>query len=699
MSDTVITPNMLPVMGAGDVSDKAKVFFVVEDQQTTSPCTKRMSEETLESLIPTAGGGTSIEGVHWVDDVGDLATLDPDDGDMVHTLGYTVVGDGGHRSVCYSLSSTATVDGVLVFNGPGSVGRYLACDIDGVVRPTQGGCAGNGLSGSPTDDWARMVQVVATGLTVDVTGGNFYLSDKITLSTAGQEIRGDHTGLLIQGTENKPVFDVTANKVRISGVRFKGKGASPSPDINVLNIAIRAVNIWGLRITKCQIENFAFQGIYLQGCKVCSVTFCDIWGSITVSHDSSADITCWGNSKTILILGNHCRSDADVGINVGALQNDRDIIIIANQVITTDVNGAEITPTQRRRCIGLHYSTDADELNYIICTDNNCIGSLNAGIYFNGWGGSVIIGNNTVRKCSIGTVDESLSGGIAVLGSCRSIIISHNDVSDVTSDAVGAINIYRDSTGGTANLGSILVEGNIIHDSASFGISILGSTARIEISGNNITNCTRHLVYIASYTVLDAEMISITGNTMQWNTATVCAVWMDTQGGTNLVNVSGNKMVYTGTKGTLAANAGIYSQRMNLKAHHNHIKGCKSGVYFYVGLTGRDITADVDFNTFEDLDVVCVGRGTTANTVMFIGANNRFDNCAAVGDGDTFYNAVWIGQIDRVNSQVIMRLSATPAAGTWVTGDTVYFTSPAAAGNIGTVYTSSGWKTFGAIAA
>lgn len=699
MPDVVITPDMLTVITAAEVTNRNQVYFLVENQQGTSSKTQRMSQNTLEALIPDAGGGTSLDGIHWVDTVADLATLAPADGDMVHTLGYLAVGDGGHRSVCYSLSSTATVDGVLVFAGPGGVGRYLACDVRAFITPKMGGCVGNGLSVSPTDDWARMVAVVATGLTVDVSGYNWLLSDKITLATANQKIIGHGTGSMVQGTENKQVFDVTANNVTIEGVRFIGKGTSPSPDTNTLNIAIRAVNIWGLKVRKCYMENFAFQGVYLQGCKVVSVSFNDMWGNITSSHDSSADITCWGNSKTILILGNKCRSDLDVGINVGALQHDRDIIIMANQVIVTDVNGAEINPTQRRRCIGLHYSTDADELNYIICTDNTCAGSVNAGIYFNGWGGAVIITNNTVRNVSIGSVDESLSGGIAVLGSCRSIIIANNDLSTCSSDSVGCINIYRDSSLATPNLGSLVIECNIIHDSSSYGISILGSTARILIKGNNITNCTRHLVFIASFTVLDAEMLVIEGNLFQWSSATVCAVWMDTQGGTNMVNVNANRMVFTGTKGTLAANAGIYSQRMNLKAHHNHIKGCKTGVYFYTGLTGRSLDADVDYNHFEDVDVACVGRGTTANTCMFIGQNNRFDNVAAVGDGDTYYNAVWIGHIDRVNAQVIMRLSATPAAGTWVTGDTVYFTSPAASGNIGTVYTSSGWKTFGAIAA
>lgn len=699
MPETIITPDMLPLLPEGDITNDAQLYFVVEDQQGGPNRTVRMSYPTLEDRIVAAAGTGGVDGVHWVDTVADLAGLAPANNDMVHTLGYNTLGDGGHRSLYYLSASGATVDGVTVFNGPGGVGRYLECDLNGVVTPKQGGCIGDGT----TDDWLDMVQVVATGLHVIIRNGVFKLSDTITMSTAGQQMSGDKTGQLKQGTENKAIINVTANKVKIEKVRFVGKGASPDPNNNVLNIAVRAVSVWGLRVIDCEIEEVAFSGIYAQDCKVVMIRGNDIWGSITVSHDSSADITCWGTCKTISIVGNKCRSDADVGILVGALQGDKDIIVANNIITTTNSSGTVITPTQRRRCIGLHYSSDADELNHILCANNLCVGSLNAGIYFNGWGGAVTIHGNMVRNTSIGTVDESLSGSIAIHGSARSIIVSGNDCSDNLSDASGCISIYRASAGATANLGSVLVKGNMIHDSSSYGITVRGTTARVRIEGNNITNCTRDGVLVASDAVLDAEGLEINNNTIQWATATACGIFIDTQGSTNMVKCHHNTIIYTGTKGTTAVNSGIYSQRYNLHAHHNTIKGCDGGIYFYTNLTGRTLVPDIEYNLMEDLDVAFICRGNDAHATMPIGLTNKIDNCGVSQGGDGSYEAARFCSVDRINGLITLRRAAAPANGTWVIGDTYYRTAPAAAGYIGGVCTAAGtpgtWKDFGAIVA
>lgn len=634
--------------------------------------------------------------------VADLTGLTPADGQIVETLGYLTVGDGGARRLRYAHAGAGTVDGVEIFAAAGGVGRYFAIDLFGSVRPKQGGCVGDGS----TNDWTAMVAVVASGLNVIIADGNFKLNDAITLATAGQMISCDGTGSVTQGTDNKNLFEITSDNVTVEEITAYGFGASGDPNTRTDNKFIEAINVENIRIQHCNVFNFAFAGIYLQGCKNCIVSENLIWGSITTSHDSSSDIMTWGTCKNIIIVGNLCLSDSDVGIAVGALQGDANITITANIVCTVNSSGAIIDPSQRRRCIATHYSTDADELNYITVSSNICSGSLNAGIYFNGWGGAIDVLGNVVSNTGINTVDESLSGGISMQGSCRAMLIANNVVSDQLSDAVGCINVYRSTDAGiTANIGSLIVTGNVCHDSASFGINVLGTTERCLISDNQVWNVNYHAIFVAGYTSEDTEGLRISHNVVFLDTSTCCGVYMDTQGGTNPVFVHDNSLFYAGTKGTPSANAGIYNRFTNLIAYNNHIKGFDTGIYAGDDHTGRSLNTRIGWNYFEDLDIAIVGRSSSAHAIIVCDPSSIFDNCTLKSDGDTYYDATRWGRIISAISTTLIEIwsNGSPSLGTYVAGDRAFNTSVSAGGWIGTVCTTGGtpgtWKNWGAIAA
>lgn len=83
--------------------------------------------------VPCYGQATSeltpLETAKAAATVSDLANVKRlKDGDYVALLGYYAEGDGGGQMLLYDSGSSATVDGGFVFNGPGSVGRYLAVD-------------------------------------------------------------------------------------------------------------------------------------------------------------------------------------------------------------------------------------------------------------------------------------------------------------------------------------------------------------------------------------------------------------------------------------------------------------------------------------------------------------------------------------------------------------------------------------------
>jgi hypothetical protein len=127
--------------------------------------------------------------------VANLATARPGNGDLVQTRGYSVVGIGGNTYRYHNIS-TATVDNVLVINGPGSRGRYLAEELK-VIDITQAGAV-SGVDSTTAIQTAINV-AHTSGLPVYIPTGTFPITTTISCvaGTSKLEIIGAGRGISI----------------------------------------------------------------------------------------------------------------------------------------------------------------------------------------------------------------------------------------------------------------------------------------------------------------------------------------------------------------------------------------------------------------------------------------------------------------------------------------------------------------------
>jgi hypothetical protein len=107
--------------------------------------------EITSGTIPDARLAASPFAEVEVANVAALATTTVANGKTVALKGYYATGDGGGQTLYYDSSSTATVNGGTVFNGPGGVGRFLSLDPNTISVKTFG-AKGDGT----TDDHARI---------------------------------------------------------------------------------------------------------------------------------------------------------------------------------------------------------------------------------------------------------------------------------------------------------------------------------------------------------------------------------------------------------------------------------------------------------------------------------------------------------------------------------------------------------------
>jgi hypothetical protein len=115
--------------------------------------------------------------------VAGLYTARPGNGDIVSTLGYTTDGIGSNR-YRYVRTSSATVNGVTVMDGPGGNGtgtgrgRYLAIDQK-VIDVTQAGAIGDGVADDTAEIQSAITVASSLGLPVSMPPGTYIISDTL----------------------------------------------------------------------------------------------------------------------------------------------------------------------------------------------------------------------------------------------------------------------------------------------------------------------------------------------------------------------------------------------------------------------------------------------------------------------------------------------------------------------------------------
>lgn len=115
----------------------------------------------------------------YVDTVADLSSLDVADGAVVQTKGYYTAGDGGGRTVYKDTSSSATVDGVIVFSG-----QFLAIEAPSSINTLMSGLrTGTDSTHAASNDTQLAAYRALTTYIRWVGPGRYYLSSQVVTTT------------------------------------------------------------------------------------------------------------------------------------------------------------------------------------------------------------------------------------------------------------------------------------------------------------------------------------------------------------------------------------------------------------------------------------------------------------------------------------------------------------------------------------
>lgn len=179
-------------------------------------------------LAGGSGAAALVDVANKVADVTALLATSPSDNQLYQTLGYSTEGVGANL-YRYDSASTATIDGVFTFPGPGGTlsfsgttfngdagdgGRFVAVDQT-VADVTKAGAVGDGT----TDDTSAFNLASASGCKVVMVPASTFVVSSVNVVTSGQhwDIRGTIKQKVQSATVGPPIFDVLASDVTFAG--------------------------------------------------------------------------------------------------------------------------------------------------------------------------------------------------------------------------------------------------------------------------------------------------------------------------------------------------------------------------------------------------------------------------------------------------------------------------------------------------
>jgi hypothetical protein len=541
---------------------------------------------------------------------------------------------------------------------------------------------GPALDGS-TDDTTALTTWASVG------GDDMYFpANKIALITAAiplvsnSTIRFGRGGRIQTATTNISMFSASAKtNIRIFGGHFKQTSAGNNGSV----AHVRLVNCTNCWIDGVEFEGHQWAAVELNGTDDSDVTNCYCHDALASTAGNKFDIQLY-HSNRCNVAFNRCYGAKHGGI------------------IVQDVNGSGVdVPTRNRvhhnrvrdmEVYGIVIYLGGSDPTFNEVTDNeveNVDGdpaaqdSTGTGIYAVGSGiGGLKICRNTVRNACILT-DDITNGpaGITIAdvatGTVRPVV-SENNVEDMTqgsgillvSSPGGAIitsnsirmpsnNDGSGAGGGTLvgngikifNSSDATIEGNgVIQDGSGDGLLVIATTSsfdRITINGNTIRAAEGNAVRVDRTSTHVHTDIAITGNNLRTDDAASCVA----MAGCDRVTVTGN-VGGSDTGPALAFTACTATRVANNSLNANGTNG-----------------------------VTTSGTCTNSN----YDKTNRIPG--NISNGGTGFRIEQIG--------------ATPAAGTYVAGDTVWHAAPAAGASPGAICTTGGtpgtWKAMPAIAA
>ena len=239
--------------------------------------------QAVQSHLPSVVVDTTVADLATLVTSGPTANLS--DGELVQTLGYHAVADGGGNTFRYDATSTVAVDGGFVIDGPGGVGRFIAINQT-VADVRQFGARGDG-----SDDTAALQTAIATNTQVFLPPGVYGHSSTLTITNAS--VRGasrtDSILRWIDVASASSVYNVVVNgaNITLDGFTIDGQVTSTSGTPSVDPVWSNAnYDTW-----------FGGRGLALSGAQDCAV--------------ANVHVVNCGNSSAIRVENSHAISIRD----------------------------------------------------------------------------------------------------------------------------------------------------------------------------------------------------------------------------------------------------------------------------------------------------------------------------------------------------------------------------------------------------
>ena len=190
--------------------------------------------------------------VHRIVTTGDFATLDPEEGDLYRTEGFTASKDGG--SGLYLIETGASADGMTSFStaDPELVAVLV---VEGAVKPAQLGAV-SGADSAPVLNY--LLSDATSGLPV-VLAGSYTIASGVS-AVAARLAEVDTTGCTITASASMDtmldIVEPYVHQTTLSGLSLDGDGLASIG----LAVNSRSVNLTGIAVRNCTSEQIHAYG-------------------------------------------------------------------------------------------------------------------------------------------------------------------------------------------------------------------------------------------------------------------------------------------------------------------------------------------------------------------------------------------------------------------------------------------------------
>lgn len=573
-----------------------------------------------------------------------------------------------------------------------TVGQTLwprtAAEIAAAVTPSDYAYApgdvrryGAALDGT-TDDTAALTRWASVG------GDLTYPVPAVAKITADIPLASNSTLTGVRGatvqtaTPNISFFTTSANtRVTVRGFKFKQTSAGN----NAYTAGVKLLNSSNCRVEDCEFEGMQWSAVHLDGSDDCDILNNYVHDSLTSTAGDKFDIVLYRSHRNN-IEGNRLFGAQNGGVLIqDPLGSGSDVPsrnkVRFNRVSAMKVYGIVVylggsDPTYNE-VIGNHVEDVEGDPAVQAATGTGiyCVGS--------GLGGTKVC-QNTVRNACVETTSATNGpGGITIADvplNAAQVIVSDNTVEAMTQgDGI----LIVSSPGGARVTGNVVIMPSSNDGSGPGGPSLMGIGVRVwnshdtAVVGNRVYNAGDGDGILVYATDSSYDRNSVIGNTVRAAVGSPIRVDRTSTHTHTDLTITGN-IVRSDDAGPAITLAG--SDR--------------------VAIVGNSGTA----NTGAALAFsATTGARVSCNSINANGTNGVTTSGTCTGSNYDSSNKIPGNVSNGGTGFRIEQIGATPAAGTYVAGDTVWHTAPAAGTSPGAICTTGGspgtWKAMANIAA